>query len=173
VSTLYSSSGQLRGTPTLDAQGRSHADFVQIGKALTTASNSAVSVIDGGAGDGVYWDVGSSATLGTSTLFAGNILAEQSITLATGAQILCGRAIALNAAVTIDTNVVSDDCTGSDGEGGGPTDFGSLGFNGGANGDGQGRDVPEPSTGLLLLAAGLIGVGARMNGTLRASFEFA
>ena len=55
------------------------------------------------------WQVGSSATLGTSTVFAGNILADQSITLNTTADILCGRAIALNAAVTMDTNTISND----------------------------------------------------------------
>jgi hypothetical protein len=70
-------------------------------------------------------------------------------------------------------NGVSDDCTGTDSARGGPTDFGGLGFSGNANGDHQGRDIPEPSSCLLLLAAGLIGVGARIKGTLRASFESA
>jgi hypothetical protein len=60
-------------------------------------------VINGGANSGVFWDVGSSATLGTSTTFAGNILALQSITINTSARILCGRALAETGAVTRDT----------------------------------------------------------------------
>jgi type VI secretion system secreted protein VgrG len=163
----FSSTAQLTGTLTLNAHGNPDAVFVfQIGSALTTASGSKVSVINGGPNEGVFWDVGSSATLGTSTLFAGNILADQSITLNTGARILCGRAIALNAAVTMDTNVISDDCTGKGSEGSDRTDFGSLGFSGGPNGGGQSHEVSEPSTGLLLLAVGLIGFGARMKDTL-------
>jgi hypothetical protein len=55
----------------------------------------------------VYWQVGSSATLGSYTEFIGSILADQSITLDTGANIACGNAIALNAAVTLDDNNVS------------------------------------------------------------------
>src|SRR5664279_2154195 len=92
----FASSAQLTGTLTLDALGNPNALFVfQIGSTLTTASASEVDVINGGANDGVYFDVGSSATLGTGTVFAGNILAEQSITLTTGAEIVCGRAFAL------------------------------------------------------------------------------
>ena len=106
----FSSSAQLNGTLTLNAQGNANALFIfEIGTTLTTASSAAVSVINGGANDGVYWQVGSSATLGTSTAFAGNILANQSITLDTSATILCGRAIALNKAVTMDTNTISND----------------------------------------------------------------
>ncbi len=55
-------------------------------------------MLNGGPGSAIYWEVGSSATLGTGSTFAGNILADQSITLTTGAAILCGRAIALHAA---------------------------------------------------------------------------
>jgi type VI secretion system secreted protein VgrG len=99
----------------------------------------------------VYWQVGSSATLGTDTMFAGNILADQSITLTTGADILCGRAIALNAAVTMDTNLISNNNTAQD-FGSGRSDFGSYGFSGGT-------PVPIPPT-MLLLGSGLIGLGA-------------
>ena len=81
----------LNGTLTLDAEGDPDALFVfQIANALTTGSSSTVNVINGGANNGVYWQVGSSATLGTSTMFAGNILADQSVTLNTSASILCG-----------------------------------------------------------------------------------
>jgi PEP-CTERM putative exosortase interaction domain len=144
----FDTSAQLTGTLTFDAQGDPNALFVvQIGSTLTTASGSTVNVINGGSNTGVYFSVGSSATLGTLTTFAGNILADQSITLNTGAKILCGRAIALNAAVTMDTNTISNDCSGGGDLGSGRTDFGSGGFSG----------VPEPSAGLLL-ATGLIGL---------------
>ncbi len=102
----FSSSAQLTGMLTLDAQGDPDAVFAfQIGTTLTTASNSSVLLI-GGSVCTVYWQVGSSATLGTGTAFAGNILALQSITLTTGATI-AGRALARNGAVTMDTNDVS------------------------------------------------------------------
>lgn len=106
----FASSAQLTGTLTLDAQGDPNAMFIfQITSALTTASNSVVNILNGDADD-VYWSIGSSATLGTSTVFAGSIIADQSVTLNTTAKILCGRAIALNAAVTMDTNTVSTEC---------------------------------------------------------------
>lgn len=105
----FSSSAQLTGALTLDFAGNPNANFVfQIGSTLTTASGSSVSVINGGPLSGVYWQVGSSATLGTSTTFEGNILADQSVTLANSAKILCGRAFAQVAAVTMDTNTISD-----------------------------------------------------------------
>ncbi|HUG44738.1 MAG TPA: ice-binding family protein, partial [Acidobacteriota bacterium] len=105
----FSSSAGLTGTLTLDAQGDPNAEFVfQIGSTLTTASNSQVSVINGGVGQecNVFWQVGSSATLGTSTSFVGNILALTDITLNTGASV-SGRALARNGAVTLDTNNVA------------------------------------------------------------------
>jgi type VI secretion system secreted protein VgrG len=94
------------GTLTLTLKGTGPFYF-QIGSTLITASGSAVDLIDGASAGDVYWDVGSSATLGTATAFEGNILAYASITLATGATILDGRAIALNGAVTMDTNAVT------------------------------------------------------------------
>ena len=88
----FDTSAQLTGAITLDFLGNPDADFVfQIGSTLTTASASSVNVINGGSLSGVYWQVGSSATLGTTTMFAGNILAEDSITLDTGADILSVR----------------------------------------------------------------------------------
>ncbi len=105
----FSSSAQLTGTLTLDAQGNSGSVFIfKIGSTLTTASNSFVRVINGGQSNGskVYWAVGSSATLGTGTQFVGNILAVASITLTTGVS-MSGSALALNGAVTMDTDNVS------------------------------------------------------------------
>jgi hypothetical protein len=100
----FSTSAQLTGALVLDAQGDSGAIFIfQIGSTLTTASNSSVRMINGGRECNVYWQVGSSATLGTGTAFQGNILALQSITLNTGATMI-GRALARNGAVTMDTN---------------------------------------------------------------------
>lgn len=141
----FASSAQLTGALTLDFLGNSNSLFVfLVQSALTTASGSSVVVANGAPGGGVFWQVGSSATLGTSSSFLGNILADQSVTLTTSATILCGRAIALNAAVTMDNNVIANDC-GAD-VAGGTTDLGSLGFSGGSL-----SVVPEPSTFALLL----------------------
>jgi Ice-binding-like len=103
----FSSSAQLTGALTLDAQGVSSSVFVfQIGSTLTTASNSSVLVINGAEDCNIYWQVGSSAVLGTGTAFKGNILALTKITLDTGATV-SGRTLASNGAVTMETNDVS------------------------------------------------------------------
>jgi hypothetical protein len=105
----FSSSAALTGTLTLDFQGNANALFLfKIGSTLTTASGSAVVPINGGSAcpPNLFWQVGSSATLGTGSTFTGNILALTSITLTTSAQ-LNGRALARNGAVTLDTNIVA------------------------------------------------------------------
>ncbi len=103
----YSTSAQLTGTLTLDAQGDPNAVFVfQIGSTLTTATSAVVQVINGGSDCNVFWQVGVSATLGTGTTFAGNILALTTITLTTSAT-ASGRVLARNGAVTLDTNSVA------------------------------------------------------------------
>jgi LPXTG-motif cell wall-anchored protein len=98
---------QLTGTLTLNAQGNSQAVFIfQISSALTTASNSKVVFTDGNSSCNVFWQITSSATLGTGTAFIGNIMALTSITMATGAT-LEGRALARNGTVTLDDNVIT------------------------------------------------------------------
>ncbi len=130
-SYCFASSAQLTGTLTLNAQGNADALFLfQIGSTLTTSTEAAIDLIGGAQGADLFWQVGSSATLGTATNFAGNILAYSSITVNTGASISCGRALAENGAVTLDSNTVST-----------------------CNGSSPSQEVPEPSTALLLAAA--------------------
>jgi len=105
----YSTSAQLTGALTLNALGNANALFLfKIGSTLTTASGSSVTVINNGGNscNKAYWQVGSSATLGTGTSFVGDILALTSITLTTGAN-TNGRALARNGAVTLDTNNIN------------------------------------------------------------------
>ncbi len=103
----FASSAQLTGTLTLDALGNPNAIFIfKIGSTLTTASGASVLVINGGSNCKVYWQVGSSATLGSTTAFAGNILAFTSITLNSGAS-MSGRVLARNGAVTLAGNNVA------------------------------------------------------------------
>ena len=104
----FASSAQLTGALTLNGLGNPNAVFIfSIGSALTTASASVVTLINGAQGANVFWRVGSSATLGTTTSFSGDILANASITLNTGARITCGAAWAETGAVTLDTNTIS------------------------------------------------------------------
>jgi type VI secretion system secreted protein VgrG len=135
----FDSSAQLTGTLTLNGNGDSNARFdFQIGSTLTTASSSSILLINGAQAGNVFWQVGSSATLGTGTSFDGSILADQSITLNTGAS-MDGRALALNAAVTLDDNVITV-----------PT------------------EVPEPgSLWLLAFCASVFGAGQRLAGWRR------
>jgi hypothetical protein len=104
----FSTSAQLTGALLLDALGNPDALFIfQIGSTLTSASGSSVAVINTGGGcNQVFWQVGSSATLGTGTAFAGDILALTSITLTTGAD-STGRTLARNGAVTLDSSDVN------------------------------------------------------------------
>jgi hypothetical protein len=102
--------GALTGTLTLDGAG---VYIFQMASTLTTASASAVVLLNGATACGVWWQVGSSATIGTTSAMAGNILALTSITMNTGAT-LGGRTLARNGAVTLDSNAVTS-CSGGPG----------------------------------------------------------
>lgn len=98
----FASSGFLNGTLTLDGLGDPNATFVfQFGSTLISGSNAAVVTINGASGCNIFWQVGSSATLGTDTAFQGSILAMASITFNTGAGISDGRALAREGAITL------------------------------------------------------------------------
>lgn len=107
----FSSSAQLTGTLTLNGLGLLDPLFVfKIGSTLTTASFSSVILINGADACDTFFQVGSSATFGTSTQFAGTIIALASDTLTTSAS-LTGRVFALNGAVTLDSNRITNDCS--------------------------------------------------------------
>jgi len=102
----FSSSAQLTGMLILDGQGLINPEFVfQIGSTLTTASASSILLINGAIYENIFFQVGSSATLGTGTDFSGNIIALTSDTLNAGATVN-GVVFAINGAVTLDGNTV-------------------------------------------------------------------
>ena len=105
------SSLALSSSVTLDAQGDPNAVFIfQAGSTLVTGSGSVVNLVNGTSPCNVFWQVGSSANLGTASSFAGTILALTSINLSTAAT-LNGRAMARNGSVTMDTNLITaPDC---------------------------------------------------------------
>lgn len=102
TSTLAISSGDL----TFDAQGDAEGIFIiQIASSFTTTSGRKVILSGGAQASNIYWQVGSSATIGTTTDFKGTIMAMQSITFSTGAT-LDGRAFARIGAVTMEGNTI-------------------------------------------------------------------
>lgn len=108
----FNTSAQLTGVLTLNNTANPNATYVfQIGTTLTTAGGSAVVFLGGTPDPNVFWQVGTSATIGTGTAFDGNILADTSITLDSGAGLADGSALALNGAVTLDTNSVNGAAT--------------------------------------------------------------
>ena len=101
------SSLALSGTLTLDGGGDSNAVWIfQVGSTFATAASSSIGLTNGALASHVFWQVGSSATLGTGSDFAGNILADQAITVSTGASVE-GRILAQNAAVSLDYNDIA------------------------------------------------------------------
>lgn len=135
----FASSAELTGPLALNFQGLNNVSFIfQTGSTLTTAGGSSVDITNQGTNDSIYWAIGSSATFGTTSAFDGTVIADQSITLTTGASIGCGNAIALNGAVTLDSNVIGGGCS----TGGTPPINPSA--------------VPEPGS-FVLLATGIFG----------------
>jgi hypothetical protein len=140
----FSSSAQLTGALTLNAQGDPNAQFVfEVGTTLTTASASSVVLVNGASPCNVYWQVTSSATLGTTTAFQGNLMALASISLNNGATVI-GRLLARNGAVTLINNVLDNSrCNaGSTGSG---TPGGGTGTGGGGTGTGGGTAAETPA----------------------------
>jgi hypothetical protein len=149
---FFATSAQLTGALTLDFGGASNEIIVfQIGSTLTTASGSSVLIENAGSNDGVYWQVGSSATLGTTTSFLGNIIADASISLNTGATDGCGRVIALAAAVTMDANTISNTCTSAISNAIGTGNAANFGNTGLDTTNGAVTAVPEGGSALLYL----------------------
>jgi hypothetical protein len=121
VRTASSSLLLSSGTVTLDALGDPNAVFIfQIGSTLITGSNTTVKLVNGAQACNVFWQVGSSATLGTGTVFVGTVMASASITANTAATIH-GRLLARTGAVTLDTNTITTSTCASSvsGSGGG------------------------------------------------------
>jgi hypothetical protein len=118
----FSSSAELTGQLTLDAQGDPNAQFVfVIGTTLITESASSVILTNGASPCNVYWKVGSSATFGSTTSFEGNVLALESISVNNGVNVL-GRLLARNGEVTLINDVLTaPQCStgSSSGSGGG------------------------------------------------------
>ena len=95
------------GILTLDAGGDANAVWIfKMGSTLITDAGTSIVLAGGAQASNIYWSVGTSATLGTNSIFYGNILADQAITLTTGA-VLNGRALTRIAEVTLDTNTVT------------------------------------------------------------------
>ena len=95
------------GILTLDAQGNANSVWIfQLGSTLTTDPATSIVLAGGAQAKNIFWIVGTSATLGTTSVFYGNILADQSITLKTGA-VLNGRALTRIAAVTLDDSTIT------------------------------------------------------------------
>lgn len=133
----FDTSAFLTGTLTLDTLGNPNTRFVfQIGSALITSPNSSVLVVNSSDDCNVFWQVGSSATLDTGTVFDGHILALTSITANTGATINDGSLLARNGAVTLTSNTVTTCITSTT------------------------STVPEPSSVILFGAAGVAGLAA-------------
>jgi Ice-binding-like len=140
-SSLLLSSGAV----TLDAQGNPNAVFIfQIGSTLITGSNTSVVLVNGAQACNVFWQVGSSATLGTGTRFVGTIMASATITANTAATIH-GRLLARTGAVNMDTNTITtSNCPSSASGSGGGTET-TTGA--GGSGAGTGTTTLLPPTG--------------------------
>jgi Ice-binding-like len=151
VRTASSSLLLSSGSVTLDAQGNPNAVFIfQIATTLITASNTSVLLVNGAQACNVFWQVGSSATLGTGTSFVGTIMASATITANTAATIH-GRLLASTGAVNLDTNTITtSNCASSASGAGGGTETASTETPGSVGGSSAGSattSTPGTSTG--------------------------
>jgi hypothetical protein len=139
----------LTGVLTLDGQNDPDSVWVfQAGTTLITAPAASVVLINGADPCNVFWQVGSSATIGTTTAFVGTVMADQSIAMQTGAT-LQGRALARIGEVTLDSNVIthpSCHVAASAGGGGGGGTGGTGGGNAGGGAGGGGNATPQITT---------------------------
>ena len=148
----FATSAQLTGALTLNGLGNPAARFVfQIGSALTTASASAVTLINSASPCNVFWQIGSSATLGSTTAFQGNLMALQDISLNSGASVV-GRVLAKRDITLINNRIDQDPCdavTTTPTGGGGTTGGGDGGTTatGGGSGGGDAGVTPVPAGG--------------------------
>jgi hypothetical protein len=174
---VYKSTGPLAlsGTLTLDAQGNPNSVFIfQVATTLITASASNVVLLNDAQACNVFWQVGSSATLGTRSSFKGTILALQSISVTRGV-VVEGRALARNAQVSLNNNTfttpgcatavttspppTTGGSTGSGSDSG--SGSGEPGSDGGSGPTGPGSGSPElPVTGVSPLSSELLGLSA-------------
>jgi hypothetical protein len=147
VRTASSSLLLSSGSVTLDAQGNPNAVFIfQIATTLTTGSNTSVHLINGAQACNVFWQVGSSATLGTGTSFVGTIMAAATITANTAATIH-GRLLASTGAVNLDTNTITtSNCASSASGNGGGTETATTGTEGASGTGGNAPGSPASGT---------------------------
>lgn len=145
----FTSTAQLTGTLTLDAQNQSNAVWVfQIGSTLTTAAGSSVVfanlAANSSVNDGVFWRVGTTTVLGANATFVGNVLGGSTFTFGAGAALNHGRALTGSGTMTLDSNAIDFDGA-------------NAGYSGGLAFDGGGSAisaVPEPS--IYALVVGLL-----------------
>ncbi len=161
----FNNAAQLTGTLVLNGQDNPNSVFIfNINSTLTTASASSILLTNGAQASHVFFRVGSSATLGTSTSFQGDILALTSITLDAGATIICGDALAQNGAVTLNGNTITI-CTTSGGGG-----SGGRGAAGSVTGTGALAGLPANATANERAVAIAIDNFVRNGGTLSVAF---
>jgi hypothetical protein len=164
-SSLLLSSGQV----TLDAQGDPNAVFIfQIGSTLITESNTEVLLINGAQPCNVFWQVGSSATLGTGTRFVGTIMAAENITANTAATIQ-GRLLAQTAAVNLHFNTITTSACATTGGGSETTTGGGSATTGGGSTTGAGAPVVAAGTPVTATTALPIGSKSTVKRTARRS----
>jgi hypothetical protein len=162
----------LTGTVTLNGENNANSVFIfQAGSTLITASSSTVALENGATWCNVFWQVGSSATLGTASTFVGTVMALTSGTLNTGATVM-GRMLARNGSVTLDTNTFTQPtCTAastttgttipgkSNLGGGGGTGTGTTGTTIAGNGLGGGSNVGGLGSGVVPTGFPATGLG--------------